>query len=353
MDLEPRYWNDKSNQVRSSHPQFSSINNRLNYYVTTLAEIIKVNGYDDIKQIKAHLDQHGFELESVNYQRTLDFIDYEMERRNYDNMRSFGTMRSWIELFDPNIKLNEWTKLKAEQYHQFLRSQPTLNSENTISRYLADLRTLLNRAIFLELIKHEQNPFNRGFKIKSYRAKDVKLQPDEFSKLYELVETHEGARFFMLMFYLDGARPNEALKLTWSDVSAGLVKYQQSKTGKWVYITMTDKLQYILSLYPKSLGYIVPQMNASSQSDIKRKVASSLTLMNRALKVACKDAQVPPMTCHTARHTFAYFADESGYTLIELQHALNHSKPEITASYIGALREDRMANKRKQLHDRF
>jgi len=75
-----------------------------------------------------------------------------------------------------------------------------------------------------------------------------------------------------------------------------------------------------------------------------------LAVMNKNLKKACKAAGIKAVTCHTARHTFAYLADEAGYTITELQSALNHSKPEITSKYIGRLRGDRMAGKRKELH---
>lgn len=348
--LDPKYWNKKDRCVRSSHPAAADLNQEIIHALQTTAKIIHAYDYISAEEVGNHIKRHGLQMAPAYTESTIDFITREIENRNYDNAASFKTMRNWVTAFDPQVKITEWTKMKVEEFERFLRRQPSLKSENTISRYLTDLKTVLNRAVFLELLPYEANPFNRGYQIKSYKAKDIKLTAEELKKLSLLVEEDAGARFFMLMFYLDGARPNEALKLRWENISQTSVIYNQSKTGKVVQVTMTSQLAYILSLYNETGEYIVPNMNVSKLKNEKQRVASVLTIMNKALKVSCKKAGIQPVTCHIARHTFAFLADEAGYSLIELQHALNHSKPETTSQYIGKLRGDRMANKRKELH---
>jgi len=349
--LPVKYWNAKICQVRSSHIEAGRLNAMITNATDNITKIIKHNGYDTTKQVKAHLDEFGYKIKPIRTNYTTEFIKADIIGKRKQTSKNYNTLLLWLTKFDPNIKLHEWTKIKLHEFKQFLQDQPTLNSNNTIIRYMTDLRATLNHATYLDLLTPEQNPFRTGFTIESFKPKDIKLELVELKKLYALAPTHLGARWFMLMYLLDGARPNEAVKLKWTDISNGIVSFVQSKTGKQMNVTITSKLQQLLQLFINDGIYVVDRMNHINNEEEYYKASRGLQILNPLLKKACNAAGIKPVTSHVARHTFAYLAQDFGYSILELQQSLNHSKPEITAGYVGRLKGDKMNEIRKGLHD--
>lgn len=353
FELDNKYWNAGAKTVRSSHPMAGQLLATIKNATENIENIIKTNRYTTCSQIKEHLNNHGYKIKAVDTDSTIGFIDLHIIGKKNQTTKNYRSLAKWISKFDAQIKLHEWSKIKMHEFQTFIDSQPTINSHNTKVRYLTDLRAVLNYATYLEILPISENPFSTGFKIESFKPKDVKLELEEIKKLYALSAQHEGARWFMLMYFLDGARPNEALKLKWSDINNGVIRYEQSKTGKKMQVTITPKIQQCLQYFINDGIYVVAGMNRSTAIDEHTKASNVLKKMNLKLKEACKLAGISVITSHVARHTFAYLAQDAGYSILELQQALNHSKPEITAGYVGRLKGDKMDSKRNNLHKLF
>jgi len=353
FNLEPKYWNAKTNQVRSSHPESGRLNATIKHASDSIANIVRANNFESPKQVRFHLEEFGYKVKPIKTEFTTEFIKADIIGKRKQTSKNYNTLCRWLQEFDPTIRLHEWTKVRLHEFKRFLEQQPTLNSKNTIIRYLTDLRATLNHATYLELLSPELNPFRTGFTIESFKPKDIKLELHELKKLYALSPTRLAARWFMLMYLLDGARPNEAAKLKWTDINNGIISFVQSKTGKQMNVTITPKLQALLQLFINDGIYIVNVVNSIKNEDEHYKASRSLQILNPLLRKVCIECGIKEVTSHVARHTFAYLAQDFGYSILELQQALNHSKPEITADYVGRLKGDKMNERRKDLHDKL
>ncbi len=67
------------------------------------------------------------------------------------------------------------------------------------------------------------------------------------------------------------------------------------------------------------------------------------TMLNKSLDVLAKLARIEKkVRFHSARHSFADLARRKGWSVTDIQYALRHSNPAITARYLASLDEERL-----------
>lgn len=366
FEVKPNQWRAKPDRYGNSvhnHPQAGMINRKLSELVMQCEKIWRLMKYQEVAQLKNHLDKVGPNDGMMSEDSTIAFIDTMQINRTVMNQASHKTLIFHLKNFEPNIGIAEWTKDKLDDFQRYLWSQPNINSQNTVWGRMRDLRSNLNLAVERDIILPNQNPFTRGYKVKRGGSRDTKIDAKSMAKLWEQVENYRGVQVWFLSFLLDGARIGELLSLTKDNIKNGRIEYAVSKKGNDVVlksIPIDDRIQYLLNLTQKEhkgrylIGFLNAKPYKKELHTIRHWKGSWNAVLNRELKEATRYAKIArDLTMHSARNSFAYHAAHSGYSLLEVQDALKHSNIQITRDYIGRLQSDKLDNKRSKLRKLF
>lgn len=150
--------------------------------------------------------------------------------------------------------------------------------------------------------------------------------------------------YLMFMVGISSAlRISDILKLKVEDIWDGkkpkeFIKLHEEKTGKYKRFPITENLQKAIKEYIKKYN---PEQGAflffSRKGDrpITRQQAS-LILSKAGDFIGIKE----PISTHSCRKTWGYWAYKSGVSLALIMEALNHSSIANTKKYLGITQED-------------
>jgi integrase len=366
FEVQPNQWRAKPDRYGHSvynHPQAGMINRKLAELVLSCEKIWQLMNYQDVSELKNHLDKVGPTDGMASQESTVAFIDAMQINRSVMNQASYKTLITHLNNFEPNIGLSSWSKDKLDEFQRYLWSQPNINSQNTVWGRMRDLRATLNLAVERDLLLPNQNPFSRGYKVKKGGSRDTKLDAKAMGRLWELVQKYRSVQVWFMSFYLDGARIGELLSLTMDNIVDGRIEYAVSKKGHDVVlksIPIDDRLQMLIDLTRAEhkgfylIGFLNAKPYKKQLHTIRHWKGSWNAVLNAELKEAARFAKIKSnLTMHSARNSFAYHAAHSGYSLLEVQDALKHTNIQITRDYIGRLQSDKLDNKRSKLRKLF
>ena len=132
---------------------------------------------------------------------------------------------------------------------------------------------------------------------------------------------------FAMIAYYTGMRKGEVFGLNWDDVDflEGKIFVQRSydgptKNGRSRFISLCEQLE----------SHLLDKSMEKSDNYLETRVISKQFDPNPDIKAACRSAQVPEITAHGFRHTFATLALDSGRPIKQVSEALGHSNVSIT-----------------------
>lgn len=114
---------------------------------------------------------------------------------------------------------------------------------------------------------------------------------------------------------------------------------REKKTNKYKKIRINESMvkaitEYIKEVNPQLTDYLFNSRKGSNKS-ITRQQAHNIISMAADM---CGIEE--PISCHSLRKTWGYWAWKQGTSLILIMSALNHSNLSVTKRYLGILQED-------------
>ena len=199
----------------------------------------------------------------------------------------------------------------------------------TINREIADLRSVLNKAVrFGDLATHPLA------KIRPLKQKDNGveryLSPEESERLREALKTCDQQLADIVVLALHtGMRRGEIFNLKWTDINFErkqlIIQASGTKTGKRRYIELNATALNVLKQRKKlngSEGLVFVGRYGSRLFDIKKSWASLL-----------KAARIESFRFHDTRHHFASAMVMKGVPLNTVRELLGHSDIKMTLRY--------------------
>lgn len=126
-----------------------------------------------------------------------------------------------------------------------------------------------------------------------------------------------------------GLRPGEARRARWEWLDWDRDTYTpgDTKGGEAVARPMPPWLTADLRPLAKPFGWIVPSTRNGQPVSAAR--------LARLLDHACRDLQLPRLTPHCLRHTYATWLSEEGLPIQDIQLVLGHKDVKTTSGYLG------------------
>ena len=244
--------------------------------------------------------------------------------------------------------LQKLTPQKIQEYYTHLHTTIGL-SNNTVRKHHDLLRTALSLAVRQDIIF--SNPCERVEAPKVKPPKRSFYSPADLSRLLQCAEGHRLEPLICLAAYL-GLRREEACGLRWSDLDfeEHTIRIEAARTvaGGKVIEKETKTVSSTRYLYmPPELEDVLLTEHAR-QLDDRAFLGDEYTYTNHVL--VWNDGRpyrpnylselftnfinannLPPLTLHGLRHTFASLANRSGATMYDISKALGHSREGTTS----------------------
>lgn len=345
--VEPRFWNETKQVVRSAHPVAPALNARLKevYYEagqmaldSPSAPAVKAaitnptgNFIAYFHDYIAELDRAGRFWEWKKYKTTLSKVE-----------AALGNRLSWKEL----------DRQALSQFERYLRDTCG-NEPNTIRKEMQRLRRVVRTAIRGGVIRAEADPFLLYDQPKAHKPSRRKLTRDELAKLENLPLDGDSALqltrdAFLLAFYGGGVRFSDVCLLRKDSFNKGRLTYRMMKTGNPVNVPLPEAAAEIVKHYltrnPDSI-YLLPFLEDGDESNgirVRRRISARNVVVNKNLKRLAKLAGIKEdgLSFHVARHSFADYARQKSGDVYAIMLALGHRDLQTTQGYLRELDQD-------------
>lgn len=245
--------------------------------------------------------------------------------------------RSWVrddQLYRIRIKEKFGdSKLSAITRYQVLQFQNSLSLLNlspaSQDHHIKLLRRVFNLAVQWEFL--EKNVL-AGIKLLLVDNELHDVADDEqLQRLVEVLRTDENRPVCnILMFLLStGARLNEALQATWSqvDLEKGIwtIPADRAKSKRSRTVPLNESAMYVLAEASKMKRFDAIFANPAT--------GKPFTTITRVWYRLRKAAGIKEMRIHSLRHQFASLIVSSGRSLFDVQVLLGHSDPRVSQRY--------------------
>lgn len=353
--IAPKYWDDDSQEVKSSYNGSGRLNaflkNRLSKAHDKYMEMATASKTVRTKDIKAEIIGKSAPL----------FLDYAFEYikgyKTKDNSRTFKRFRTALNklkkyLDGRHFTIEDMTILFLRQYEQHLRDKYD-NGVNTINTDLKSFRRILNQAIDEDLLPYNKNPFHR-YKLPWKQTTKVFLTEAEI-KLFEDYEIESGKKrelhrdIFVFACYTGGLRISDICVLKWINFDGIHITCSTIKSGSVVSIKVPKKGLEILDKYKSEefgpADYIFPVLDRNVVYEngdlLKMAINSKNVYANKDLQYMAKKLKLTKhISFHTSRHTWATRALRKGMRIEYVSRLMGHASIRTTQIYAKIVNED-------------
>ena len=263
---------------------------------------------------------------------------------------TYGYQKMLSKHILPELGRIKLKNLSARQIQEYITRKQGELSPNSIIKHIDFLRKCLEKAV--EMGKIRNNPASHITRPSKIRHE---VQPYTAEQVMELVKClNERSRWtYMLLTVaaLTGLRRGELMGLRWCDIDfdGGILTVNQTRTmanEEVIKGPKTDRSRRRLALVPdlvellkkeqerqKELSkyWITPYSDEGFVFVKDDGTPPNVNAISNAITYAVKTNHLPHITLHGLRHTYASLIHAGGATLVEAQHALGHSSPQITA----------------------
>jgi len=363
--VEPKFWDKKQKQVKTTHPNHADLNKRIAEIKNKILDAIQANILTKDSNIDAIISGKALERLDQKLNLSLYFDKYvatlvEAKKLPYSDK----VKASWAKIvaFEKYKKRSAKNLLVSDINKNWVTNFGTWSKNiihrapSTTKNYIKDVRAVLKIAEG-ENIKIDNSAFIPKFF--ANRTIKNKLSNEQFSIIKNIAlpqdqRISETRDLFVLSVLMKGKRISDMLTLRSIDVLNDRVFLKERKTKRDTTLELLPQALEIIEKYKAKspYGYIFPFLSMpkpnykqASEKEIRaytKHISSFTTIVNKNLKLISIVAELPfQLTSHIARHTFAVMCIRAGLPLNVIQNLLEHSSYRTTEIYIAELmRED-------------
>lgn len=226
-----------------------------------------------------------------------------------------------------NLRLNQITRQQVQTFHTALLEEGL--SPASADHHVKLMRHALNLAVEWEAL--DRNPIKGVPLLNADNKVEHYLDDEQLQRLLTVLRNDENRSVCLIAMFLlsTGARLNEALQATWSQIDRSnrvwRIPATNSKSKRMRSVPLNDSALHVLQ-----------QLDTEGEFDhlfINRQTRQPYTTIMKVWIRLRKKAGLPHLRLHDLRHGFASLLVAGGRTLYEVQQILGHSDPKVTMRY--------------------
>lgn len=263
-------------------------------------------------------------------------LNYSTSIHGFYNTRKLQSVFNKLKEYSPELKVKQLTYSFLKKYEVYLKEQKR-NSANTIADNMMRISIIMREIENDGYIQRKENPFHI-IKFNTERTVKERLNEQQIIQLIKIKlegQTDLARDMYLFSFYCAGIRFGDLARLKHSMCKNARLQYEMHKTKnkkKERNVLLLDQAKKIIKKYSKNKPYIFP-LNINWNNE-EQSINSENTRLNKYLKKACKKADIPQLTFHTSRNTFADIAVKRNTGTRQLKELFGHSKESTTEIYM-------------------
>jgi integrase len=381
VTVEPKHWNERTGDVRKTHPHAGKLNRRLGEIVTeaqaAALDLVAAGREPWPLEVKARLEEflHRSSAEEeevpclIAYGRAL-LAAYDA-RGQVSTYKVYRTALTKLRLFwcGPDAAQDERPELErpVRRPLPFLAITPPLlrqfqaylirqhkNRVNTVHKTMTSVRAILRQAQRDGLVGYEHRPFD-GIRLSKEKVMKQKLTMDEVRAIHGL-DLEAGSLLCLVRdmwafaFFAGGMRFADVALMRREHIQtqgAGEEEevrsfYKMGKTGNVHGVLLVPQALALLDRYgwrgKRPADRVFPLLDGYDLSTPKARrsaIEKRNALANKYLKkIQARAGITTNLTFHLSRHSLAGYLLESGADLYTIQKVLGHETASQTQEYL-------------------
>ena len=314
-------------RVPNAHEINIKLRNLLNDYEERLERINSPEDYtckelrDLLKSMRTHSSKITFKQVSEQYQKEL----IEDGRGSYAGMLQ-NSLRLFFEFTGGDVFLSEISTITISEFERWLKRKGV--SQTYISMTLSMTRTIVNRAIRMQLVTYSVHPFTY-WKRPADPERELDISVEDVRAIRDaqprLKKQRIARDIFMLSYYLGGINLIDLLEIDFRGVS--VLEYTRHKSRN---MKLSDK-RISFTLQPEAKELISKWMNRNTgrlDFGYKFSYKNFLAYVTRSIKSLAKDIDVQDyrkVCYYTARKSFVQHGFDLGISLEVLEYCIGQS----------------------------
>lgn len=314
-------------RVPNAHEINIKLRNLLNDYEERLERIESPEDYtckelrDLLKSMRTHSSKITFKQVSEQYQKEL----IEDGRGSYAGMLQ-NSLRLFFEFTGGDVFLSEISTITISEFERWLKRKGV--SQTYISMTLSMTRTIVNRAIRMQLVTYSVHPFTY-WKRPADPERELDISVEDVRAIRDaqprLKKQRIARDIFMLSYYLGGINLIDLLEIDFRGVS--VLEYTRHKSRN---MKLSDK-RISFTLQPEAKVLISKWMNRNTgrlDFGYKFSYKNFLAYVTRSIKSLAKDIDIQDhrkVCYYTARKSFVQHGFDLGISLEVLEYCIGQS----------------------------
>lgn len=314
-------------RVPNAHEINIKLRNLLNDYEERLERIDSPEDYtckelrDLLKSMRTHSSKVTFKQVSEQYQKEL----IEDGRGSYAGMLQ-NSLRLFFEFTGGDVFLSEISTITISEFERWLKRKGV--SQTYISMTLSMTRTIINRAIRMQLVTYDVHPFTY-WKRPADPERELDISVEDVRAIRDaqprLKKQRIARDIFMLSYYLGGINLIDLLEIDFRGVS--VFEYTRHKSRN---MKLSDK-RISFTLQPEAKELISKWMNRNTgrlDFGYKFSYKNFLAYVTRSIKSLAKDIDIQDyrkVCYYTARKSFVQHGFDLGISLEVLEYCIGQS----------------------------
>lgn len=314
-------------RIPNAHEINIKLRNLLNDYEERLQRINSPDDYtckelrDLLKSMRSHSSKVTFKQVSEHYQKEL----IEDGRGSYAGMLK-NSLRLFLDFTHGDVFLSEVSTITISEFERWLKRKGL--SQTYISMTLSMTRTIINRAIRMQLVAYDIHPFTY-WKRPADTEREIDISVESVRAIRDaqprLKKQRIARDIFMLSYYLGGINLIDLLDIDFRGVS--VLEYTRHKSRN---MKLSDK-RISFTLQPEAKELINKWMNRNTgrlDFGYKFSYKNFLAYVTRSIKSLAKDLNLPDynkVCYYSARKSFVQHGFDFGISLEVLEYCIGQS----------------------------
>ena len=314
-------------RVPNAHEMNIKLRNLLNDYEERFEAIHSPDDYsckelrDLLKSMRPHSSAGTFNQVSEQYQKELT----EDGRGAYASMLK-NSSRLFNDFSGGDMFLSQISTITVYEFERYMKRKDV--SQTYISMTLSMIRTIVNRAIRMQLVTYNVHPFTY-WKRPADPEREIDISVEEMQAIRDakprLKKQRIAQDLFMLSYYLGGINLIDLLAIDFRGVS--ILEYTRHKSRN---MKLSDK-RISFTLQPEAKEIINKWINRNTgrlDFGYKFSYRNFLAYVTRAIKSLAKDLDLPnyrKVCYYSARKSFVQHGFDLGVNLEVLEYCIGQS----------------------------